>query len=66
MTQNPQAPFEQWLETAQQFGRHSAENVACPCCGSTSLSVKDVEMGSATIRACSAILLADAAARLRA
>ena len=45
MTQNPQAPFEQWLETAQQFGRLSAENVACPCCGSTSLSVKDVEYG---------------------
>ncbi len=45
MTQTTQAPFEQWLETAQQFGQRSAENVACPCCGSTSLSIKDVEYG---------------------
>ena len=45
MTQNTQAPFDQWRETAQQFGQLSAKNVACPCCGSTSLSVKDVEYG---------------------
>ena len=45
MTQNPQAPFEQWLETASNLAAHSARNVACPCCGSTSLSVKDVEYG---------------------
>jgi C4-type Zn-finger protein len=45
MTQTPQAAFQQWLETAHQFDRHSAENVSCPCCGSTSLSVKDVEYG---------------------
>ncbi len=45
MTGTPTAPFEQWLKTAQKFARHSPESVACPCCGSTSLSVKDVEYG---------------------
>lgn len=45
MTETSHAPFEQWLETAQQFGLRSQENIACPCCGSTSLSVKDVEYG---------------------
>ncbi len=45
MTQPSQAPFELWVETAQQFVHHSPENVACPCCGSTSLSVRDVEYG---------------------
>ncbi len=45
MTETSHAPFEQWLETAQQFGQRSPENIACPCCGSTSLSVKDVEYG---------------------
>jgi formate dehydrogenase maturation protein FdhE len=45
MTQTPQAPFQQWLETAQQFDHHAPQNVTCPCCGSSSLSVKDVEYG---------------------
>ncbi len=45
MTETSPAPFELWLETAQQFGRCSPDSVACPCCGSTSLSVKDVEYG---------------------
>jgi formate dehydrogenase maturation protein FdhE len=40
-----QAPFDQWVETARHLGHRSAENVACPCCGSTSLSVRDVEYG---------------------
>ena len=43
---NPTSSIEQWLETAHQFGRNSPETVlVCPCCGSTSLSVKDVEYG---------------------
>ncbi len=45
MSQTSRAPFEQWRETAEQFARTSPENVICPCCGSTSLSVKDVEYG---------------------
>ena len=40
-----QAPFEQWVETARSLGRRSAGSVACPCCGSTCLSVRDVEYG---------------------
>ncbi len=45
MAETSEAPFEQWLETAHTLGRTSAESVACPCCGSTSLSAKDVEYG---------------------
>ncbi len=45
MNQTLPAQSDQWRETAQQFALHSAENVACPCCGSTSLSMKDVEYG---------------------
>ncbi|MGO9173672.1 MAG: hypothetical protein ACLP7P_17160 [Rhodomicrobium sp.] len=45
MTQVSKAPFEQWLETARNLGRNSPASVACPCCGSTSLSVRDVEYG---------------------
>jgi hypothetical protein len=45
MTQTPHARFQQWLDTAHQFDRRAPENVTCPCCGSTSLSVKDVEYG---------------------
>ncbi len=45
MTETPTAPFEQWVQTAQKFARHSPDSVACPCCGSTSLRVKDVEYG---------------------
>ena len=40
-----QAPFGQWVETAHHLGTRSVETVACPCCGSTSLSVRDVEYG---------------------
>jgi hypothetical protein len=45
MTQTPQAPFERWVETAHNLGRKSAQSVACPSCGSASLSVRDVEYG---------------------
>jgi transposase-like protein len=45
MTQALQARFQQWLETAHQFDRNAPENVTCPCCKSTSLSVRDVEYG---------------------
>jgi hypothetical protein len=45
MTESPHTPFEQWAKIAQKFARHSPESVACPCCNSTSLSVKDVEYG---------------------
>ncbi|MBI4724747.1 MAG: hypothetical protein HY765_07150 [Rhodomicrobium sp.] len=45
MAQTPQAPFQQWLETAHSLGRLSPGSVACPCCGSTSLSAKDMEYG---------------------
>jgi hypothetical protein len=45
MEQRRQAPFEQWVETAHHLGRRSAGSVACPCCASTSLSVRDVEYG---------------------
>jgi hypothetical protein len=45
MTQVSQAPFEQWRETAQNLARNSASSIACPCCGSVSLSARDVEYG---------------------
>jgi hypothetical protein len=45
MTHTSQARFQQWLETAHQFDRNAPQNVICPCCGSASLSVKDVEYG---------------------
>jgi formate dehydrogenase maturation protein FdhE len=45
MTQLSQAPFRQWVETAHNLGHRSPESVACPCCGSSSLSVRDVEYG---------------------
>lgn len=45
MTQIAKTPFERWLETAREFARHAPGSVACPNCGSTSLSVKDVEYG---------------------
>ncbi|KAI95287.1 hypothetical protein T281_06340 [Rhodomicrobium udaipurense JA643] len=45
MAQSTKAPFNQWVETANSLGRQSASSVACPCCGSTSLSVRDVEYG---------------------
>jgi hypothetical protein len=45
MTQPSQTPFERWVETAHNLGSRSPQSVACPCCGSTSLSVRDVEYG---------------------
>ncbi len=33
------------METARNLGHQSPGTVACPCCGSTSLSVRDVEYG---------------------
>ncbi len=45
MTQQAQPQSNQWRETAEQLGIQSANSVACPCCASTSLSVRDVEYG---------------------
>jgi hypothetical protein len=45
MAQEAQPQFEQWVDTARKLGRVSAATVGCPCCGSTSLSVRDVEYG---------------------
>ncbi len=45
MTQLSQAPSNQWIETAHTLSQLSAQSVACPCCGSTSLSARDVEYG---------------------
>jgi hypothetical protein len=45
MAQPAQAPFEQWVETANNLASHAASTVACPCCESTSLSVRDVDYG---------------------
>jgi hypothetical protein len=45
MAQPAHAPFEQWVETANHLATHAASTVACPCCGSTSLSVRDVDYG---------------------
>lgn len=45
MPDGTEPPFEQWVETAHHLALRSASSVACPCCGSTSLSVRDVEYG---------------------
>jgi hypothetical protein len=45
MTHLSETPFNHWVETAHHLGRRSPETVACPCCSSTSLSVRDVEYG---------------------
>ncbi len=45
MSERTRPPFEQWVETAHHLALRSASSVACPCCGSTSLSVRDVEYG---------------------
>ncbi|MGC2396289.1 MAG: hypothetical protein WA579_09850, partial [Rhodomicrobium sp.] len=37
--------FHEWAETANHLARHSVSTVASPCCGSTSLSARDVEYG---------------------
>jgi transcription elongation factor Elf1 len=34
-----------WVKTAEALVHRSPEHVDCPCCGSTSLSVRDVEYG---------------------
>jgi hypothetical protein len=46
MEKAKEAKFERWVETAEALVKKSADGVACPCCGSSSLSVKDVEYGS--------------------
>jgi transposase-like protein len=46
MEKAKEAKFERWVETAHALVRTSAEQVACPCCGSSSLSVRDIEYGS--------------------
>jgi transposase-like protein len=45
MTPQKQPKFDRWVETAEALVRKSAEKVECPCCGATSLKVKDVEYG---------------------
>jgi hypothetical protein len=42
-----QTPPLEWAKTTDPMGRGAAETIACPCCGSTSLSVRDVEYGPA-------------------
>jgi transposase-like protein len=37
--------FQSWVETAEALVTRSTREVRCPCCGSTSLKVKDVEYG---------------------
>ena len=45
MAERTEPAFQEWVETANYLASHSASTVACPCCGSTSLSVRDVEYG---------------------
>jgi len=45
MTEQTEPAFHEWVETANSLASHCASTVACPCCGSTSLSVRDVEYG---------------------
>ncbi len=45
MAERTEPAFQEWVETANYLARRSASTVACPCCGSTSLSVRDVEYG---------------------
>ncbi len=45
MAEQTEPAFQDWVETANHLASHSASTVACPCCGSTSLSVRDVEYG---------------------
>lgn len=45
MEKAKEANFERWQETAQALVTHSSDSVGCPCCGSPSLAVKDVEYG---------------------
>jgi transposase-like protein len=39
------AGFGEWVETAEALVKRSANEVACPCCGSSALKVRDVEYG---------------------
>src|SRR5262249_13031227 len=45
-----QALSVQPAETADYVSPCSSDIVACPCCGSTSLSVRDVEYGPAHVK----------------
>jgi len=45
MAERTDPAFQEWVETANHLASHAASTVACPCCGSTSLSVKDVDYG---------------------
>ena len=45
MQERTEPAFHEWVETANHLARQRASTVACPCCGSTSLSVRDVEYG---------------------
>jgi formate dehydrogenase maturation protein FdhE len=45
MQERTEPAFHEWVETANHLARHCASTVACPCCGSTSLSARDVEYG---------------------
>ena len=45
MQERTEPAFHEWVETANHLARRSVSTVACPCCGSTSLSARDVEYG---------------------
>ena len=45
MQERTEPAFHEWVETANHLARRCASTVACPCCGSTSLSARDVEYG---------------------
>ncbi len=45
MGERTEPAFQEWVDTANYLASHSASTVACPCCGGTSLSVRDVEYG---------------------
>ena len=45
MQERTEPAFHEWVETANHLARHSVSTVACPCCGSISLSARDVEYG---------------------
>lgn len=45
MAERTEPSFNEWVKTANHLARCAASTVACPCCGSTSLSVRDVEYG---------------------
>lgn len=45
MEKTKETRFQRWQETAEALVIKSSDDVSCPCCGSASLTVKDVEYG---------------------